>query len=222
MARRSRVQLELPIPPRWGGRRRGAGRPPTGARPGLPHDPREAHDARHPLHVTLRCFADIPSLRSRALFSRLRSAIAASNRAAFRIVHFSAQLDHLHLVIEADAEKELVGGVSGLAIRCALAVNRVTGRRGSVWADRFHARALRTPSEVRRALVYVLLNFRKHLRAAPESIPAARGRGSTGGRDHRRRRANLVPSPRRGPGCLLSAGGAQADPSTGARRRQWR
>ncbi len=175
MARRSRVQLELPIPPRWGGRRRGAGRPPTGARPGLPHDPREAHDARHPLHVTLRCFADIPSLRSRALFSRLRSAIAASNRAAFRIVHFSAQLDHLHLVIEADAEKELVGGVSGLAIRCALAVNRVTGRRGSVWADRFHARALRTPSEVRRALVYVLLNFRKHLRAAPQIDPCSSG-----------------------------------------------
>src|SRR5437016_1998319 len=42
------------------------------------------------------------------------------------------------------------------------------GRRGSVWAERYHARALRTPREVRNALVYVLQNWRKHL-------PDARG-----------------------------------------------
>jgi hypothetical protein len=56
--------------------------------------------------------------------------------------------------------------VRGLAIRIARLVNRLLGRRGSVWADRYHARMLRTPREVRNALVYVLNNFRKHVRGA--------------------------------------------------------
>jgi REP-associated tyrosine transposase len=47
----------------------------------------------------------------------------------------------------------------------AKAINRALGRHGRVWGDRYHARALRTPREVRNALVYVLNNARKHLRA---------------------------------------------------------
>ncbi|HEY8925678.1 MAG TPA: hypothetical protein VIU64_14925, partial [Polyangia bacterium] len=40
---------------------------------------------------------------------------------------------------------------------------------------RYHARALRTPREVRLGLVYVLLNFRKHLRAGPGVDPRSSG-----------------------------------------------
>jgi len=58
--------------------------------------------------------------------------------------------------------------VQGLAIRVAKAVNRVLGRRGAVWGDRYHARTLATPREVRHALVYVLQNWKKH-------VPGARG-----------------------------------------------
>jgi hypothetical protein len=57
-------------------------------------------------------------------------------------------------------------GVQGLAIRVARAVNRVLARQGPVWGDRYHARALATPREVRNALVYVLANWRKHVRGA--------------------------------------------------------
>src|SRR5262249_51404936 len=52
-------------------------------------------------------------------------------------------------------------------IRIARAVNRALGRRGRVWAERYHARALTTPRAVRNALVYVLMNFRKHLGTGP-------------------------------------------------------
>ena len=48
---------------------------------------------------------------------------------------------------------------------------RAAGRRGRVWRSRYHSRALRTPTETRRGLVYVLLNFRKHLRASPGVDP---------------------------------------------------
>jgi hypothetical protein len=105
----------------------------------------------------------------------VRAALAASNRLLFRVVHFSVQTDHVHLLVEADTAKAFVSGVSAIAIRCALAVNRATKRRGRVWSDRYHGRALRTPSEVRRALAYVLLNFRKHLRATSQVDPCSSG-----------------------------------------------
>jgi hypothetical protein len=82
----------------------------------------------------------------------------------FRVVEFSVQADHLHLIVEADNKDALSRGMRGLATRTARAVNRTLDRRGQVWADRFHSRPLCTPREVRNALVYVLMNFKKHFR----------------------------------------------------------
>jgi hypothetical protein len=113
--------------------------------------------------VTLRAASGLPSLRASRLFGPVRTAIAAASRDRFRVLHFSVQKDHLHLVVEADEPTGLVRGIQGLAIRVAKGVNRVLGRHGRVLADRFHARALKTPREVRNALVYVLNTFRKHV-----------------------------------------------------------
>jgi hypothetical protein len=77
-------------------------------------------------------------------------------------VEFSVQSDHLHLIVEAGDGGALSSGVRGLAIRLARAINRALRRCGRVWADRYHARALSTPRAVRHALVYVLMNFKKH------------------------------------------------------------
>src|SRR5262249_48571094 len=119
-------------------------------------------------HVTLRAMAGLPSLRGGEVFPAVRRAVAAASHAAFRVIAFSVQADHLHLVVEADEPTGLAKGCQGLAIRVARAVNRRLGRRGPVWGDRYHARALVTPREVRHAFVYVLQNWRKH-------VPGARG-----------------------------------------------
>jgi putative transposase len=175
MRRHKKVQLELPVPARWGGARAGAGRKRVAARQSPAHRPRAPHEARWPVHVTLRARDALPSLRSARIFPSLLSSLAASHKSAFRVVHFSVQTDHLHLVVEGDAPVALVRGVQGLAGRCAKAVNRAVGRRGRVWGSRHHRHALRTPTETRRGLVYVLLNFRKHLRAAPGIDPRSSG-----------------------------------------------
>jgi hypothetical protein len=57
----------------------------------------------------------------------------------------------------------------------ALAVNRALGRKGQVVGDRYHARALTTPRQMRTSMVYVLLNFRKHLRAPACVDPRSSG-----------------------------------------------
>lgn len=157
------LQLELPAPGTWGGARPGAGRKRTpGRRSGVPHRARPPHMATHPVHVTLRAAAAVCCLRAPRVFLSVRRALAAASHAGFRVLHFSAQDDHLHLIVEADDSRMLSHGLRGLAIRVARAVNRALDRRGAVWGDRYHARPLTTPRAVRHALVYVLMNVRKH------------------------------------------------------------
>lgn len=153
-----------------GGARRGAGRPPNGERAGVSHLRRPALSRQHPVHVTLRVQRGVASLRSGAgsgLFPVVRAALAAGKeRAGFRLVHFSVQRDHLHLLAEATDRRALARGVQGLSIRVAKAVNRQLSRTGALFAERYHARALKTPRACRLALRYVLLNARKHAHAA--------------------------------------------------------
>jgi putative transposase len=89
-------------------------------------------------------------------------ALRDSQRAGFRIVHYSVQHNHVHLIVEAGSTRELASGVRGLAVRIARRVNRLLFRGGRFWADRWHGRALTSPRQVRNALVYVLQNHRKH------------------------------------------------------------
>jgi len=97
----------------------------------------------------------------------MRAAIREGNRSpavgdAFRVVEFSVQKDHVHFIIEAHDKDVLSRGLRGLAIRLARAVNRALRVRGAVWGDRYHARELKTPRAVRNAIVYVLMNAKKH------------------------------------------------------------
>ncbi len=86
------------------------------------------------------------------------------------MVQFSVQRDHLHLIVEAHDRVVLSRGMRGLGIRVAAAVRHILGRVGQVVAERFHARDLCTPREVRNALVYVLMNFRKHSRRSVRTL----------------------------------------------------
>jgi hypothetical protein len=118
--------------------------------------------------VTLRAVSGLGSLRAERPFRAVHTALGVASRNGFRILQFSVQRDHLHLLVEAEGPTAFERGVRGLAIRVAKAVNRILGRHGAVWGDRYHAHLLRTPREVRNALIYVLNNWLKH-------VPGARG-----------------------------------------------
>jgi hypothetical protein len=66
------------------------------------------------------------------------------------------------LIIESSDKASVSRGMQGLAIRVAKSVNKVLRRDGKVWGDRYHARELKTPREVRNAIRYVMLNFGHH------------------------------------------------------------
>ena len=158
---------------RWGGRRPGAGRKP-GPSPRLRHRSREPFGRGLPCHVTLKVRKDVPSLRTVRLVKEVERTFARGcERGAFRLVHYSLQGDHAHLIVEAADRDALGRGMKAVGSRLARAVNRVFGRSGPVLADRYHVRVLRTPREVRNALAYVLLNARRHAAKAGRRLSRA-------------------------------------------------
>jgi hypothetical protein len=146
-----------------GGARPGAGRKKDPARRLLPHTKRPVVTEATPVHVTLRVRPEVYSLRSRRSFRVIERALLAAGRwGDARVVHYSVQGNHVHLVAEAASRRVLARRVQGLEVRIARGMNRVMKRRGPVFADRYHARPLSTPLEVRRAIEYVLKNHRHH------------------------------------------------------------
>jgi REP element-mobilizing transposase RayT len=141
---------------------------------------RPEHKKTCPVHVTLRAARRLTSLRKQVVFLEVRRALCRTARAWFRVIHFSVQADHVHLLVEAHDKTSLTRGLMGAEIRIARAVNRVLGRRGPVWGDRYHARPLRTPREVRHGLVYVLMNWTKHVPVAAGFDPCSSARWFAG------------------------------------------
>ncbi len=143
-----------------GGWRPGSGRP--RGRKTVPHDKRPDHAARYPIHVTWRICDGVPSLRRDYLVKIMRLAFTAASNETYRVVEFSVQGNHLHLLVEAANAVALQRGQQGLGVRLARGLNKKLKRSGKLLSTRYHARALKTPREVRNVLRYVLLNARHH------------------------------------------------------------
>jgi REP element-mobilizing transposase RayT len=153
---------------RRGGKRRGAGRKPKGARAGECHAARPAFKPHHALHVVMRIVPQVGSLRRRAMYKAMRAAsIIAALRERLRIVHISLQRTHVHMIVEAEHKAALARGMQGFLISAARHINTALGdgkqrRRGLVFADRYHLEVITTPTRARHAISYVLSNWRHH------------------------------------------------------------
>lgn len=154
--------------------RRSRGRPRL-AHPGVSHLRREHFGTWRALHVTLRVRPDVRNLRGCALFRAIHAALRSGNqKPGFRLVEYSVQRTHLHLLIESSHSGALSRGMQGLSIRLARTINRRMRRKGKVFRDRFHSRVLRTPREALAARRYVLNNARRHTRRHPRNRTAWR------------------------------------------------
>jgi REP element-mobilizing transposase RayT len=113
--------------------------------------------------VTVRVRAGLPSLRGKHESALVRNRLEiAAERFDVRFVEYSIQSNHLHFIVEASDTRSLARAMQGFLVRIVRALNSLWRRSGSLLDDHYHARALKTPREVRNALVYILQNARKH------------------------------------------------------------
>ncbi|MGZ3451942.1 MAG: transposase [Polyangiales bacterium] len=163
MGSRRPKQLGLFAP---GAKPKRRGRPPKkGA--GMSHRARPPVSPDRPHHVTVRMQRGTWNLRSQRCFRWFRAALdGVRSRATFRVVHYSVQGNHVHLIVEGENRRALSNGMRALLIRLAKQLNKEMGVRGARFEDRYHETVLSSPTQTRNALKYVLGNHARHVRGA--------------------------------------------------------
>ncbi|MBL8900259.1 MAG: transposase [Planctomycetes bacterium] len=160
--RRKVQQLEFDFR-QHGGKRKGAGRKPKNAEAGMPHRQRARKKRGQPLLITVRLADGLPSLRRGGALKLVLAALSASSdRHGMRIIHTTVQSNHLHFLVEADDRECVARAMNALLSPLARALNKLWGRRGKVFPDRYHDEVITTPTQARNALRYVLQNGKKH------------------------------------------------------------
>src|SRR5690606_14304162 len=93
-----------------------------------------------------------------------RAAVKARGK-GLRLIHFSVQSNHLHLLLESANNEALARGIQSFATSLAKNLNSLLKRQGTVFRDRYHLHILKTAREVKHALIYVFQNFARHTKA---------------------------------------------------------
>ncbi len=154
--------------------RRGAGRKLQGPRRQVPHRRRPDVYCTDAVHVTWRFLPRVWNLRSRRAFAVLSKALeAACERFGARLIAYSVQGNHIHMVWEADSDRALSRALNGLGARIGRGLNRMMGTSGRVLDGRYHAVPLRSGSQVRNVLQYLVENAERHARQAGQRILGA-------------------------------------------------
>ena len=78
----------------------------------MPHRRRDDLRKHEPVHITVRLKESLPSLRREGVLAVLRRAfVAGCDKDWFRLVHWSVQSNHIHMIVEADDQECLSMGM---------------------------------------------------------------------------------------------------------------
>lgn len=144
-----------------GGRRPGSGRKRIHSK-GVAHRPRETVSRKTPLHIN---FKYRTTIRNKDSLRLLKRAIANGRKFGLRIIHFSLQSNHIHIIAEADSNSILSAGMRSITITFAKGINK-----GKVQLERYHLHVLKGPTETKNAVMYVLFNKQKHEKGTYSTI----------------------------------------------------
>jgi REP element-mobilizing transposase RayT len=136
-----------------GGRRPGSGRKRLKS-VGVSHRTRAVVSAKTPLHINFKYRSNI---RNKQTLKLLKKAIRNARSHGVRVLHYSFQANHIHLILESPNNKILTKAMRSLTITIAKGLGL-----GRIQLERYHLHVLKTVRETTHAIRYVLFNQQKH------------------------------------------------------------
>jgi REP element-mobilizing transposase RayT len=128
------------------------------------HRSRPNIPSKMPVHVTVKTNQkDIGSIRSKILYKEIRQAMKRARYGGIRIIHFSVQKDHIHMIIEAASSILLGRAMRAMSISLSKRFTEVLGESVKALQNRYHLRLLKSFNQIKNAIFYVLNNGKKHL-----------------------------------------------------------
>ena len=141
-----------------------AGRPAKVDR-GIRHIRRERFNKPSALHLTIKVRENKADIQNKRILKALHHAIKRARLQRLRVIHYTLEYNHAHLVVEANDNKVLHKGMQAFGISIAKAINKMKQVKGAVYKHRYHLRKLKTRREVKNAIQYVFGNGIKHKRS---------------------------------------------------------
>jgi hypothetical protein len=115
---------------------------------------REKVNQKMPLHIN---FSYKTQIRNKDTLMLLKRAILNARLKGLKIIHYSMQTNHIHIIVEAMDNKILTTGMRSLTVTFAKGL-----KKEKIQVKRYHLHILRTLREAKNAIRYVLFNQQKH------------------------------------------------------------
>ena len=140
-----------------------AGRPAKNDK-GIRHIKREIIHRPTSLHLTIKVRENKADIKSKRILKALHHAILRARLKGLRIIHYTLEYNHVHLLVEASENKILQRGMLALGISFSKAINKFKCLKGAVYKHRYHFRKINSSRELKNVLHYIFHNGIHHKR----------------------------------------------------------
>lgn len=140
---------------------KGAGRPAKND-PGIRHTKRPRIRRPSSLHLTVKIKKERAAIKNKTVLRILKKAIQNARAQGLRVIHYTLEYDHVHLLIEADNNTTLGKGMKSFGVTLAKALNRLRSHAGGVYKHRYHFKHITGTRQLKNVMNYIFLNGVKH------------------------------------------------------------
>jgi REP element-mobilizing transposase RayT len=130
--------------------------------PGIRHTERPILTTPSSLHLTVKILRAKANLKNKIILSILKKSIMNARKMGLRVIHYSLEYDHVHLLVEAADNFILGKGMQAFGITFSKALNRLRKIKGTVYKHRYHFRKIVGARQLKNVLNYIFSNGLKH------------------------------------------------------------
>ncbi len=132
--------------------------------PGIRHTKRLRLKKPSSLHLTIKVRENKADIQNKRILKALHHAIKRARLKGLKIVHYTLEYNHVHLLVESVDNKILHSGMQAFGITIAKAINKIKRVKGSVYKNRYHLRLINSARQLKNVLNYIFENGIKHRR----------------------------------------------------------
>jgi len=129
---------------------------------GIRHTARPELERPSSLHLTVKIEKEKANLKNKFILKILKKAILNARRFNLKIIHYSLEFDHVHLLIEAENNIILGKGMQSFGVTFSKAINRHRNVSGQVYKHRYHFRKITSAKQLKNVMNYIFKNGVKH------------------------------------------------------------
>ncbi len=130
--------------------------------PSIRHRKREVFSKPKSMHLTIKIEAIKGRIKNKSILKVLKRAILRARGRGLRIVHFTLEYNHVHLLVESSNEKTLALGMMVFGVTFSKGINKYHATSGRVYRHRYHQRFIKTARDLKHVMNYIFTNGIKH------------------------------------------------------------